>query len=274
MTSLALMPKLVPQRVLGNTGIKVSCLGLGSVKMGRNQALKYPTAFTLPSDEQLIDLLDCAQQCGINLIDTAPAYGCAQQRLGHLLQSTRQQWILSSKVGEAFENGVSHYDFSASFLCRQLEQSLRDLQTDQLDILLIHSNGDDLSILQKEGALHTLQQCQRQGMTRYIGFSGKTVAGGLLALEQGADIVMVMHNPHYQSERAVMMAAHSMQRGVLIKKALLSGHLPQSSHPIADCLATSLSIDAVSSVIVGTLNPQHLYEMAHIACNLAELNRC
>ena len=68
------------KRPLGSTGIDVSSLGLGTVKFGRNQEVKYPTGFSLPVDRAIESLLDVARESGINLLDTAPAYGSSEQR--------------------------------------------------------------------------------------------------------------------------------------------------------------------------------------------------
>src|SRR5690606_8720766 len=100
-------------RPLGTTGLTVSPLGLGTVKIGRNQGVKYPSGFELPDDNQVRDLLALARDAGINLLDTAPAYGTSEERLGPLLSGQRQEWILCSKVGEEFDNGESRFDFSA-----------------------------------------------------------------------------------------------------------------------------------------------------------------
>ena len=63
------------KRALGSTGIDVSVLGLGTVKIGRNQQVKYPSGFELPDDQSVIELFELARSLGINFIDTAPAYG-------------------------------------------------------------------------------------------------------------------------------------------------------------------------------------------------------
>ncbi|MGB5762784.1 MAG: aldo/keto reductase, partial [Sedimenticolaceae bacterium] len=139
-------------RPLGSTGIQVSPLGLGTVKLGRNQQVKYPSAFKLPDDRQVIELLDLARELGINLLDTAPAYGSSQERLGRLLGAGRRDWVIVSKVGEIFENGESRFDFGFDHTIATVEQSLRTLRTEYLDCVLIHSDGDDLRILQQEGA--------------------------------------------------------------------------------------------------------------------------
>src|SRR5690606_33729328 len=89
-------------RPLGSTGFKVSPLGLGTVKLGRDQGVKYPTGFTIPGDDDASLLLAQARELGINLIDTAPAYGRSEERLGPLLRGQRDEWVIVSKVGEEF----------------------------------------------------------------------------------------------------------------------------------------------------------------------------
>ena len=75
-------------RALGSTGIQVSPLGLGTVKLGRNQQVKYPRPFELPGDEEVLALLGLARELGVNLLDTAPAAvrnawaGCSARAAG------------------------------------------------------------------------------------------------------------------------------------------------------------------------------------------------
>jgi aryl-alcohol dehydrogenase-like predicted oxidoreductase len=96
-------------RPLGASGLRVSVLGLGTVKLGRNTAVKYPGgAYELPTDEQAASLLRTAAELGITLIDTAPAYGTSEERIGGLMAANgwfggRDRWIVSTKVGEEFD---------------------------------------------------------------------------------------------------------------------------------------------------------------------------
>ncbi|HQC72024.1 MAG TPA: aldo/keto reductase, partial [Candidatus Competibacteraceae bacterium] len=132
-------------RALGTTGLRVSTLGLGTVKLGRNQGVKYPQPFELPSDQQALALLELAWDLGINLLDTAPAYGLSEERLGRLLRQCRRDWVIVTKVGEAFQNGQSQFDFSAAATRASVERSLHRLGVAALDAVLIHSSGDDLA---------------------------------------------------------------------------------------------------------------------------------
>ena len=81
-------------RSLGQTGLIVSRIGLGTTKLGRNTDVKYPKAFALPSDKQVRELLDTALTSGVNLIDTAPAYGASEARLAAFVGSQRDRLVL------------------------------------------------------------------------------------------------------------------------------------------------------------------------------------
>jgi aryl-alcohol dehydrogenase-like predicted oxidoreductase len=244
---------------IGKTDIEVSCLGLGTVKFGRNEKVHYPQAFALPSDKDIANLIDYAYDLGINLLDTAPAYGASEARLGKLLSSQRQRWILSTKVGEEFSEGESRYDFSAEHICYSVERSLTRLKTDYLDIVLVHSSGDDKQIIESYPVFATLEKLKQRGLIRAYGMSTKTVEGGLLAL-QHADLAMVMHNPNYTDEAAVIAAAVAQQKAIFVKKALASGHLDKfkTAHPVSDALNFVLNTPGVTSVILGTLSASHL----------------
>lgn len=246
-------------RSLGTTGLRVSPLGLGTVKFGRNQGVKYPRAFALPSDREALALLELAWDLGINLLDTAPAYGESEERLGRLLRRCRRDWVIVTKVGEEFHAGESHFDFSAAATRASVERSLRRLGVETLDAVLIHSSGDDLEILERQGVLPTLLDFKQAGLVRAVGMSSKTVAGGLRAVECG-DVVMVTYNLSQRDELPVIRAAHAAGRGVLIKKGLFSGQLDQLSavDPVRASLALIYTEPGVSSVVVGTLNPAHL----------------
>jgi len=262
----------LPQRPFGDTGIAVSIIGLGTVKLGRNQGVKYPQAFAIPDDATSANLIAQARELGINLIDTAPAYGNSEERLGHLLQGQRSDWIICTKVGEEFDNGESRFDFSAQHTRFSIERSLRRLRTDVLDIVLVHSDGNDLDVIHRSDALATLARCKQEGLIRAFGVSTKTVEGGIAAA-QLSDGVMATYNALYPDELPVLAYCQTHNKGVLIKKALASGHIgtPGSSTEISadDSLRTVLRHPAVSSAIVGTINLQHLRDNIRTA---AELN--
>ena len=249
-------------RPLGDTGIEVSPLGLGTVKIGRNQQVKYPAGFEIPDDQAVERLLWLARELGINLIDTAPAYGTSQERLGKLLPGPRDQWVIVSKVGEIFENGRSRFDFGHAHTLASVEHSLKQLRTDYLDCVLIHSNGDDLRILREEGVVDALELLKEKGLIRSHGISSKTVEGGLEALRR-LDVVMATANLEYDEERPVFEAAARAGKGVLVKKGLQSGHVP-GAEGVRAAMRHVFSLPGVSSMIVGTINPDHLRQNVEI----------
>ncbi|MDF1782474.1 MAG: aldo/keto reductase [Alcanivoracaceae bacterium] len=244
-------------RPLGRTNIKVSALGLGTVKIGRDEGVKYPHKFTIPDDSAVKNLFSLARELGINLIDTAPAYGNSEERLGQLL-SHRHEWVIVTKTGEEFINGESQFDFSPEHTRRSVERSLRRLGTDYLDMVLVHSDGNDLAIVKQHGTLDALGDLKKQGKIRAFGLSGKTVDGGIAALEY-SDVAMVTSNLSYDDEQAVIDYGHQHGKGILIKKAFASGHAcANDEDAIQKSLNRILNLDGVSSVIAGTINPEHL----------------
>lgn len=265
----------LPKRMLGSSGIEVSCLGLGTVKLGRNEGVKYPTNFALPDDHSVQEILQLCAERGMNLIDTAPAYGNSEKRLGQLLEN-RQQWVICSKVGEEFDKGESHFDFSAGHTRKSIERSLKRLRTDYLDIVLVHSDGSDEAIIHHSDCFETLQRAREDGLIRAYGMSTKTVAGGLLTVLH-ADLVMVTLNPDATDDKVVIEAAHKQNKGVLIKKALNSGHVLLNKKggeelpidPVQHSLDFIFSNAGVGSVIIGSITPQHLHHNIDCAIRAA-----
>ena len=254
-------------RALGDTGLQVSALGLGTVKLGRDQGLKYPRGFTLPDERSAAALLARARALGISLLDTAPAYGSSEQRLGRLLRGQREDWVICSKVGEEFEQGQSHFDFSPRHTRRSVQRSLRRLDTEVLDIVLVHSDGDDLRIIEQAGTLQALAELKREGLIRAFGMSTKTVAGGLSAAAC-CDVVMLTYNLVQREEAAVLDACAALGKGAFIKKALASGHLQRdSADPVQASMDLVFAHPGTTSAIVGTIDP------AHLAANVAAAGR-
>jgi aryl-alcohol dehydrogenase-like predicted oxidoreductase len=249
----------VERRSLGDSGISVPSIALGTVKFGRNSGVKYPTGFELPGDDTIVDLLTLARQHGINLIDTAPAYGSSEERIGQLLPGKRTDWLLSTKAGEIYEDGESRFDFSGDAIIASVERSLDRLNTDYLDIVLVHSDGNDSFILEETDALAALAELKAKGLIRLTGMSTKTVEGGLKTLDV-ADVVMVTYNPTATSDRAVIETARQKGKGVLVKKALVNGH-----GDAAECLQFALAEPGVSSVVLGTINSAHLQQNIQVA---------
>lgn len=251
-------------RQLGVAGLQVSVLGLGTVKFGRNQQVKYPAGFEIPDDKQVTDILALAAELGINLIDTAPAYGSSEERLGQLLPN-KNDWVVVTKVGESFENGQSTFDFSAGATRKSIENSLKRLRREFVDVVLVHSDGNDMDIINNEGVLPELQKLKEQGLIRAYGMSTKTLQGGMWVVEN-CDVVMATCNLNDHQDLPIIARAHELQKGVLVKKGLQSGHADKTAGGagVEKAIEFIFSHAGVSSVIVGTINPTHLRQNVEV----------
>jgi aryl-alcohol dehydrogenase-like predicted oxidoreductase len=240
------------RRSLGRSGLNVTPIGFGAFKIGRNQGAKYPQEYALPNDEESATLLRGVLDAGINLIDTAPAYGLSEERIGMALSRRRGEFVLSTKVGEEFEQGRSRYDFSERSVRGSVSRSLMRVRSDVLDIVFIHANADDVAILDDTPAVTTLQALKRDGRIRAIGFSGKTIAAERQALDW-ADVLMVEYSLSDRSHAPVIADAARRGVGVVVKKGLGQGRLDP-----AEAIRFVLQTEGVTSLIVGGLNLDHL----------------
>jgi aryl-alcohol dehydrogenase-like predicted oxidoreductase len=250
-----------PLRALGRTGFSLSPIGFGAFKIGRNQKTKYAAAYELPGDDQVALLLNGLLDLGINYIDTAPAYGRSEERIGRAIAGRRSEFVLATKVGETFEGGASTYDFSAAAIHGSVERSLTRLKTPTIDVLLLHSDGRDVWIQSQTDAVPTLQQLKQKGLVRAIGLSGKTVEGAQQALDW-ADVVMVEYHLRDRSHEALIAAAGSRGIGVVVKKGLASGELPADQ-----AIRFVLDDPHVTSLVVGGLSLDHFRANLAAAAN-------
>ncbi|MEW4563313.1 aldo/keto reductase [Bremerella sp. JC770] len=234
-------------------------IGFGAFKIGRNEKIKYPRPYDLPSDQEVDRLLDGLVELGIEHFDTAPAYGISEQRLGNWLGRRDVPVVISTKVGELFEDGDSRYAFDEASVRASVASSLRLLRRDVLDMVLIHTPHDDVTVLRETPVVETLQSLQEAGDIRAIGLSGKTPEAATMALEW-ADLLMVEFNADDPSHAAVIEQAARREIGVLVKKGLASGHLPADQ-----AIPFVLNQSGVNSLVVGGLNLAHMADNLRIA---------
>ncbi len=250
-------------RQLGRTGIDVSVVGLGTVTWGRLAGLNYAVPASLPDERRLADLLDTAEALGINLIDTAPAYGESEIRLGALLTGRRDRWRIATKAGEAFDGARSHFDFSRAAMLSSVTRSLRRLKTDHVDLVCIHSDGRDEGEAKFGRAVDALYRLKAQGRIGAVGFSAKTESGADWAAVR-CDVVMLTLNQTDRSMIPVLEQARRHQAAVLAKKPLAQGRLP------AEALRFVVDQPAVSAAIVGTGDSEHLAAAAAAVAQRAD----
>lgn len=148
---------------LGRTGLRVSRLGFGASPLGNEF---HPVD---PADAARA--VHAALDHGINLFDTAPYYGrtLSEERLGAALEGRRHQAIIATKCCRYDKDD---FDFSAARVTRSVEESLRRLRTDVIDVFQVHDIefGDERLIVGE--TLPAMRQLQRQGKVRFIGITG------------------------------------------------------------------------------------------------------
>jgi 1-deoxyxylulose-5-phosphate synthase len=160
-------------RRLGSTGLRISRLGLGCGNFGGIGSA--PAFFGMGETEaQAFDLMDRAFDAGINFFDTANAYGGGRSEtyIGRWLQmkgsATRQQLLVSSKVFNPIGQGPNDRGLSRRHILQQVDESLARLQTDRLDLYLIHEPDPDTPL---EETLRALDDLVRMGKVIYVGAS-------------------------------------------------------------------------------------------------------
>jgi aryl-alcohol dehydrogenase-like predicted oxidoreductase len=196
---------------------------------------------------------------GVNLIDTAPAYGDSEGRIGTFVETYRHDLVLCTKCGEQYENGRSTYDFSAPAILSSVEESLRRLKTDHVEILLLHSSGRDVEILTQTDAVETLDRLKRSGKIRATGISAKS-EGGVLEACGRLDVVMAPFSQKNPSLTQALGKAHQAGLGVIAIKGLASGYLEPSQ-----AIEFVLRQPFIDGLILGTIDPAHLREAVAIA---------
>ena len=148
----------IPRKPLGKTGVQVSAIGLGGYHLG-----------SADTDQVADEIVAKALDHGINFFDNAWEYhdGLSEERLGRALRGKRDKAVIMTKV--------CTHGRDQKIAMRMLEESLRRLQTDHLDIWQIHEviyeNDPDL-IFASDGAIEALSQAKQQGKVRFVGFTG------------------------------------------------------------------------------------------------------
>ena len=157
------------KKKLGRTGLNITQLGFGSME------LRGPTIWNgrEVSDAQAEAVLNAVLDAGINFIDTSPDYGLAEQRIGKFISGRRKEYFLATKCGcdphEVNGKWETPHTWTRDRLMRNIDESLRAMKTDHVDILQLHNpRGDDVDM---DLLVATLKDIQAKGLTRFIGVS-------------------------------------------------------------------------------------------------------
>lgn len=218
-------------RVLGRTGVKVSSLCFGTMSFGG-----------IADEKTAAAMFHRCRDVGINFVDTANVYagGRSEEILGQLITDCRDELVLSSKVGVTTGKDVNAGGLSRRHIALAVEDSLRRLQTDRLDLYFVHTFDSHTPM---EETLRGLDELVRQGKVLYLGVSNwaawqMTKALGISAHEglSRFECIQPMYNlVKRQAEVEILPLAQAEQVGVIsyspLGGGLLSGKYGKSSRP-------------------------------------------
>lgn len=222
-------------RTLGSTGLNVSAIGVGTWQFGGEWAHDF-------TQQEADAILDEAAAQGINLIDTAECYGdhLSERLVGdYLSRRDRSRWIVATKFGHHFHSFMNRTDdFSADGVRLQLEESLRALRVETIDIYQFHSGADEL--FRNDELWRMLDEQKRAGRVRHLGVSilGKgSEEQARAARSVGAEVLQVIYNrldrrpeeiyfPHAMRDRLGILARVPLASGLLSGKYASGAKFP------------------------------------------------
>jgi len=216
--------KPIPRRKLGKTGEELSIVGFGGIVVMNNS----------PSFAN--NIVAEAVDHGINYFDVAPSYGDAQARLGPALEPYRKNVFLACKEEDWTKDGCA----------KLLEESLRLLRTDHVDLYQFHglTKMSELDqIFGPNGAMETFEAARKAGKVRFIGFSAHSVEVALAAMDRiNFDTILFPINFVLFSQAnfrpQVIEKAQKKEMGILALKGMAKSTWPQaekSDHPHPKC---------------------------------------
>lgn len=264
------------KRKFGKTDMKFSVLGFGGAEIGWDSK----------NQQRVEDLLNTALDAGLNVIDTAAAYKTSEVLIGNAVSKRRNDFYLLTKCGAL--DAFTRFDWSKKGILETIEQSLRNLKTDYLDIAQLHSCSSE--ILNRGEAIEGLLRAQEKGYTRYIGYSGDN-EDAKTALE--TDVFDSFQTSVSIADQSPIDGSIKLAKekniGVIAKRPIANAvwrnkELPPDSYhheywkriqklkfdflnksleeATAMALRFTLSIEGIDTMIVGTTKPQRWQENA------------
>ena len=224
-------------RTLGRTSLAVSPIALGTVELGLDYGIPVPGAYGRPSVSAAERLVHAALDGGINLIDTAQAYGNSEAILGRALRGRRQRVVLATKATVQADGKTLRGDALRRAMLAGLENSLRLLQTDHVDIWQIHNVDSDL-LDQSDLVAEVFSEARARGMALWRGGSFYGPDLPLAALAHGLfDIVQVTYSVFDQRlADKLFPTAKAKGVGILVRSILLQGVLTERADYLPDRL--------------------------------------
>ncbi|MDQ3459671.1 MAG: aldo/keto reductase [Deinococcota bacterium] len=261
------------KRHLGKTDMQVTRLGFGLSEIGSADL----------SDTHPGEVLNAALDAGINFLDTAACYGLSEELIGQSVSQRRNEFYLATKAGHVVD-GYEGEEWTARTIRDSIDRSLKRLRTDCLDLVQLHSCS--VAVLERGEAIGALQEAQREGKTRYIGYSGDN-ENAEWAVDSGLfDTLQTSFNLVDQKARFNLFTqAKAKGMGIIVKRPIAnsawgaeespSGYADgyfkraqrmRATEPLPDAPADRIALalgftlkhDAVDVAIVGTKTPKYM----------------
>ena len=276
----------LPTATLGRTKLEVTSLGFGAMEIRGAPRGRDVT----PAQAETI--LNAVLDAGINYIDTSIDYGLSEGFIGQFISNRRDEYYLASKCGcqlgaPTVPSGPQPHVFTKENIVAGIEQSLRRMKTDYLDVVQFHSSPSRQT-LEDNGAIDTLRELQQQGKIRHIGMSG-TLPNLPGQIDTGAfDVMQIPYSALERQHESWISKAAEAGIGTVIRGGVAKGEPGHSGVPRPDpwetfgqagldelldegesrtdfLLRFTLSHPGMHTTIVGTLNPDHLTQNAAAA---------
>ena len=211
----------IPKRTLGRTGAEVTILGYGAMELrGRPRGPQI-------ADEDAGRLLNALLDSGVNLIDTSIDYGRSEELIGRYVSSRRDEYFLASKCGCLLDLAPDAmppfpHDYNASNIRAGIEQSLRRLNTDHLDLLQVHMSPTRAE-MEAGGTIEEMVALRDEGKVRFLGMSG-ILPNLAEQIEMGVfDVFQIPYSALQREHEELISSAAEAGAGTLIRGGAARG---------------------------------------------------
>ncbi|MEI7556597.1 aldo/keto reductase [Candidatus Chlorohelix sp.] len=222
-------------KTLGRTGLVVSEIGFGTWAIGGNN---HGNSYGPTDDEISVKAIAKALELGCNFFDTADVYGYGHSEivLGQGLKAAGKlnDVIIASKVGGNFYSGKTVVDFSRDYIRKALQESLKRLQRDYIDLYQLHNPSRP--VIEDGQVFEALDELKKEGLIRHYGVSIHSVQEGIACIKSGKpDTLQLVYNltSMIQSENPaeeLFPLAKESNVGIIAREPLANGFLTGKQH--------------------------------------------
>jgi len=279
---------------LGRTKLSVTQLGYGALEVRGVLSPDDPKS-RMPTEDRAKLILNSVLDLGINFIDTAWCYGRSEEMIGKYISNRRQEYTLAAKTGHGRCGATQYNSFKRNDMLKCIEESLRNMKTDYVDVLQLHNpTADDV---EECACIETLKDIQQKGWTRFIGCSSVIPHLPKHLSTNAYDVFQIPYSAFEPEHHDIISESAEAGIGTIIRGGVAKGE-PETKAEIlnrkfsvggkrwdvfdeagldelrseeesrtAFLLRFTMSHPNVNTIIVGTQNPLHLEENVAAASN-------